>query len=158
MIQASHTSTKFLAHVPLTRKLKQAFLNWHNYYRNRTAGGHVKNTKNIRFPKAVRMRELIWDAELSFLSHFRTKLVNIGDVNCGGTQRFPHAGQNIVIYYSYVLFNLLTILITLFCQIVKALSEPKPVLEIVYLSLKEMFEGKNSIPHPFDMPAQFTTE
>ena len=105
MIQPSHTSTEFLAHVPLTRKLKKAFLNWHNYYRNRTAGGHVKNKNKVRFPKAARMRELIWDAELSFLSHFRTKLVNNGEVDCCGTQRFPYAGQNIVSRNSYILFD-----------------------------------------------------
>lgn len=83
--------------MPLTRKIKTAFINWHNYYRNRTAGGWTKNIeRNIYFPKAVRMRELIWDSELSYLAHVRTKLVNKGEVKCLATQRFKKVGQNLV--------------------------------------------------------------
>ncbi|KAM7353492.1 venom allergen-1-like [Cochliomyia hominivorax] len=127
----THASTEFLAHVPLTRKIKTAFLNWHNYYRNRTAGGWVKNKKNKKyFPKAVRMRELIWDAELSYLSHFRTNLVNKGDVACLGTQRFKKVAQSLI---------------------VKTENEPKPILEIVALALREIFDEKNNIKEPTEL-------
>ncbi|XP_065355337.1 antigen 5 like allergen Cul n 1-like [Calliphora vicina] len=131
----SYISKDFLAHVPLTRKVKEAFINWHNYYRNRTAGGWAKNSLNsIYFPMAVRMRELLWDSELSFLSHYRSKLVNAGEATCRGSQRFPYVAQNLI---------------------VKALNEPKPVLEIISLSLREMFDEKNNIENPTEMPKEF---
>lgn len=97
--KVTYKAEKFLAHVPLTRLVKECFIKWHNYYRHRVAGGKAKNTGNSKnFPKASRMRELIWDRELAFISHNRTKLVVMGKDTCHATQRFPHAGQNIVRY------------------------------------------------------------
>ncbi|KAI8125289.1 hypothetical protein FF38_14282 [Lucilia cuprina] len=134
----SYISKKFLAHVPLTRKVKRAFINWHNYYRNRTAGGWAKNSLNkIFFPMAVRMRELIWDSELSYLSHFRSKLVNAGEATCSSTLRFPKVAQNLE---------------------VTVLNEPKPVLEIIFLALRKMFDEKNNIENPTEMPKEFVED
>lgn len=43
-------------------------------------------------------------------------------------------------------------------KIVKALKEPKPILEIISLSLREMFDEKNNIENPTEMPKEIMQE
>lgn len=41
---------------------------------------------------------------------------------------------------------------------VKTFNEPKPVLEILALALREMFDEKNYIENPAEMPKEYLEE
>lgn len=91
-------STEFMGHVPMTRTIKRIFMHIHNDYRNRVASGEeTKSGTDPKFPKASRMRELIWDNELMYVAHIHTAQTRMGHDKCRSTQRFPSAGQNLVV-------------------------------------------------------------
>uniref|UniRef100_A0A1B0B3G0 SCP domain-containing protein n=1 Tax=Glossina palpalis gambiensis TaxID=67801 RepID=A0A1B0B3G0_9MUSC len=80
---------------PMTEKLKNYILRFHNECRHRIAGGDeiiLKSKK--KFPIAARMRELIWDDELAYVAHALAERCNIESKNvCQTTPRFQFPGQ-----------------------------------------------------------------
>ncbi|XP_019891672.2 venom allergen 5-like [Musca domestica] len=135
--KVSMISNEFKGHVPITKKIKRIFMHIHNDYRNRVASGEeVKEGTSDKFPKASRMRELIWDNELMYVAHIHTAQTRMGHDKCRATQRFPNAGQNLG-WKGTV------------CSI--------PIIEMLNESLHEMYMEKNMVPDPVAMAAEYNT-
>ncbi|XP_061399396.1 antigen 5 like allergen Cul n 1-like [Musca vetustissima] len=124
-------SNEFKGHVPITKKMKRIFMHIHNDYRNRVASGkEIGATSEKHFPKASRMRELIWDNELMYVAHIHTAQTRMGHDKCRATQRFLFAGQNLG-WKGTV------------CSI--------PIIEMLNESLHEMYMEKDVVPDPVAM-------
>lgn len=74
----------------ITEDLKGNIMNLHNYYRNEIATG-----KSAPYPKANRMREMIWDKELEYLAGLHVKTCNGIKDGCRSTYDSDAAGQSI---------------------------------------------------------------
>ncbi|XP_054083054.1 venom allergen 3-like [Zeugodacus cucurbitae] len=83
--------------LPLTGSMKRLYVDRHNEHRNRLAGGEQEfgNQGAGIFPKATRMREVIWDDELAYIAGIHAKRCNMEHDACHGTERFPGSGQNL---------------------------------------------------------------
>ncbi|XP_054083707.1 tabinhibitin 4-like isoform X1 [Zeugodacus cucurbitae] len=81
--------------LPLTGSIKRRYVDRHNEHRNRIAGGEVKFKGGKKFPKATRMREVIWDDELAYIAGIHAKRCNKQPDDCHSTERFPGSGQNL---------------------------------------------------------------
>uniref|UniRef100_A0A1I8NR79 SCP domain-containing protein n=1 Tax=Stomoxys calcitrans TaxID=35570 RepID=A0A1I8NR79_STOCA len=137
--KVSMISNEFLGHVPMTKNIKGIFLHIHNDYRNRVAGGEeIRNgTTVVKFPKASRMRELIWDNELMYVAHVHTAQTRMGHDICRNTQRFHYAGQNLG--WKGTPYNV-------------------PILEMLNSSLFDMYMEKDLVPDPIAMAANYNAE
>ncbi|XP_075151229.1 antigen 5 like allergen Cul n 1-like [Haematobia irritans] len=135
----SMISNEFKAHVPITKKIKRIFLHIHNDYRNRVASGEeIRNGTTIaKFPKASRMRELIWDNELMYVAHIHTTQTRMGHDKCRNTQRFLNAGQNLG--WKGTAYNV-------------------PIIEMLNNSLLEMYMEKDLVPNPDEMASNYNSE
>ncbi|XP_011193249.1 antigen 5 like allergen Cul n 1 [Zeugodacus cucurbitae] len=86
---------ELLGLLPLTRKVKDLYVDRHNEHRNRLAGGEQEFKGGGKFPKATRMREVIWDDELAYIAGIHAKRCNMEHDSCHDTERFPGSGQNL---------------------------------------------------------------
>lgn len=83
--------------LPLTPKVIARILGHLNRYRDIIASGNAENENTkAKFPKASRMRELIWDWELCYLAEIHVKFLAVAYDNCRNTLRHPRSGQTIV--------------------------------------------------------------
>uniref|UniRef100_A0A0A1WK81 Venom allergen 5 n=1 Tax=Zeugodacus cucurbitae TaxID=28588 RepID=A0A0A1WK81_ZEUCU len=64
---------ELLGLLPLTGSIKRLYVDRHNEYRNKLAGGDQEFEGGGKFPKATRMREMIWDDELAYLAGMNLK-------------------------------------------------------------------------------------
>ncbi|XP_054083696.1 antigen 5 like allergen Cul n 1-like [Zeugodacus cucurbitae] len=92
---------EFLGLLPLTGSIKRLYLDRHNEYRNKLAGGDQEFEGGGKFPKATRMREMIWDDELAYLAGIHAKRCHLKRADCHATARFPSSGQNHFVKYFY---------------------------------------------------------
>lgn len=76
--------------IEITDELKDTIINLHNYFRNEIATGKIPP-----FPKAKRMREMIWDKELGYLASLHVKKCNGMKDGCRSTYDSDGAGQSI---------------------------------------------------------------
>ncbi|XP_054083694.1 antigen 5 like allergen Cul n 1-like [Zeugodacus cucurbitae] len=85
--------------LPLTGSMKRLYVDRHNEHRNRIAGGEQKFGLPSRgyFPKATRMREVIWDDELAYIAEIHAKRCHMKHDACHSTERFLVSGQNLYI-------------------------------------------------------------
>ncbi|XP_053959432.1 antigen 5 like allergen Cul n 1-like [Anastrepha ludens] len=83
------------AFAPMTNKLKRLFVDHHNEYRNKLAGGQQEFKGGGKFPIATRMREVLWDDELAYIAGEHAKRCHMAHDECRSTERFPGAGQNL---------------------------------------------------------------
>ncbi|XP_054744045.1 antigen 5 like allergen Cul n 1-like [Anastrepha obliqua] len=83
------------AFAPMTNKLKRMFLDHHNEFRNKLAGGQQEFKGGEKFPNATRMREVLWDDELAYIAGEHAKRCHMAHDECRSTERFPSAGQNL---------------------------------------------------------------
>uniref|UniRef100_A0A1A9X481 SCP domain-containing protein n=1 Tax=Glossina brevipalpis TaxID=37001 RepID=A0A1A9X481_9MUSC len=83
--------------LPATNKFKRFILETHNYYRNIVAGGEATSlAAGSYYPKAGRMRELLWDDELAYGAKLHLTAAKMMDHDeCRSTQRYLLAGQNL---------------------------------------------------------------
>ncbi|XP_049302080.1 antigen 5 like allergen Cul n 1-like [Bactrocera dorsalis] len=88
---------ELLGLLPLTRKIKRMYVERHNEYRNKLAGGEQSFKGGGKFPIATRMREVIWDNELAYIAGHHAKRCNLEHDACHSTKRFPGSGQNLFI-------------------------------------------------------------
>ncbi|XP_011206485.1 antigen 5 like allergen Cul n 1 isoform X1 [Bactrocera dorsalis] len=86
---------ELLGLLPLTDKIKRMYVDRHNEYRNKLAGGEQAFKGGEKFPKATRMREIIWDGELAYIAGHHAKRCNMKHDACRATERFPGSGQNL---------------------------------------------------------------
>uniref|UniRef100_A0A336LXI4 CSON007480 protein n=1 Tax=Culicoides sonorensis TaxID=179676 RepID=A0A336LXI4_CULSO len=78
------------AAIPMDAAMQSFILQKHNSYRNALAGGTVNG-----FATAVRMPEMTWDPELSYIAAQNVMRCVYGHDQCRNTVAFKHAGQNI---------------------------------------------------------------
>ncbi|XP_034478983.1 antigen 5 like allergen Cul n 1-like [Drosophila innubila] len=88
-----YEKAKFVGLVPDTIKLRNIFLQYHNSYRNKLAGGSLITNNNMTFKSASRMRELIWDEELAYTARLHAATVSFKHSLCRSVLRFPFAGE-----------------------------------------------------------------
>ncbi|XP_011195069.1 antigen 5 like allergen Cul n 1 [Zeugodacus cucurbitae] len=89
---------ELLGLLPLTRKIKRLYVDRHNELRNKIAGGEQNFKGDGKFPKATRMREVIWDDELAYIAGIHAKRCNMEHDACHATERFPVSGQNLYMW------------------------------------------------------------
>uniref|UniRef100_W8APR1 Venom allergen 5 n=1 Tax=Ceratitis capitata TaxID=7213 RepID=W8APR1_CERCA len=83
---------------PMTNKLKRLVVDNHNKYRNILASGEqVFGKEDKKFPKATRMREVLWDDELAYIAEKHAARCHMMHDKCHSTERFPFSGQNLYI-------------------------------------------------------------
>lgn len=81
--------------VEITDELKDTILNLHNYFRNQISTGKIPP-----YPKAKRMREMVWDKELGYLASLHVKKCNGMKDGCRSTYDSDGAGQSIGFRYN----------------------------------------------------------
>lgn len=97
--------------MPLTRKIKRLYIERHNKHRNTLAGGEQEFKGGGKFPKATRMREVVWDDELAYIAGIHAKRCNMQHDKCHSTPRFQGSGQNLHIMGSSVKPKQITFLV-----------------------------------------------
>lgn len=76
----------------LTPSEEKLITNLHNYYRHRTASGHLKINLSVR---ASNMQALVYDRELSYSAQCHTNSCSMDYDPCGITPKYKEIGQNI---------------------------------------------------------------
>ncbi|XP_055306255.1 scoloptoxin SSD552-like [Sitodiplosis mosellana] len=78
------------SHVPITREIRELFLNEHNAKRSLVAKGRF-----FWNSAATRMATVVWDDELEMLALANVLQCQMDHDQCRKTKRFPFAGQNL---------------------------------------------------------------
>lgn len=74
----------------MTHHLRKRILNELNTFRNRLASGlTIQERTGKKYPSAIRMREIIWSNELSYLAHVAMKGCAVISTLCTRTKHFP---------------------------------------------------------------------
>lgn len=77
-------------HYPMTNYFKERILSHLNQFRNRVASGFtVQKRTGKKYPSAIRMREIAWSNELSYISHAVSKGCQVSSGMCTRTLKFP---------------------------------------------------------------------
>lgn len=81
------------------------------------------------------MRELIWDEELAYIAGIHASTVSYKHTICRSVLRFPNVGENLGIVF--------------------ASAHRRTIVEILMLTLKDMFLEHEEVPDPDDLMSKF---
>ncbi|XP_070140189.1 venom allergen-1-like isoform X2 [Drosophila kikkawai] len=88
-----YNETTLVDIIPDTRNLQTDMVVLLNNFRDMMASGQAITKLNKTFPSATRMRRLIWDNELAYLSRVHASTVSFKHTECRSTLRFPFVGE-----------------------------------------------------------------
>lgn len=118
-----------MAIIPDTYVFRDMILEYHNSFRDAVASGLLVNKNGIVFPSARRMRELVWDSELAYLSRMHVKSLSFKHTVCRSVKRFPLVGENLSLIFTNK-------------------TKHQKVRDVLNLTLKNMFLEYKDIADP----------